>query len=92
MGYPTNNDELETLADITQSFSLHIRMHLIIQKSKIRSIIPCKSHHSTYIFDTGEQIGPMDETIIYKYLGYHQQAKQMQQKQIKLELTNILVC
>lgn len=74
--------EIQNLANITQSFSSDIQMEFGIDKCKILSVRNGKIQQNIYELTDGQQINPVDPVSGYKYLGYFQ-TQQIHQKQSK---------
>ena len=83
--YASNLRDIKKLADITEMFSVDIKMELGIDKCKMQSIRRGKKENNTYELKTGEKIEEIDNDNGYRYLGY-QQTRQIHQRETKIEI------
>lgn len=84
--YSNSTQSLHTLADITQLFSHDINMVFGIDKCKTLTVKRGNIEKNRYKLISGEIIEAMDLNNSYKYLGM-QQARQIEQKNIKLDIS-----
>ncbi|KAJ0173906.1 hypothetical protein K1T71_010052 [Dendrolimus kikuchii] len=70
--YAATENELKDLADIVDKFSIDIKMEFGIDKCKINSVKNGQNYSHHYTTTTGDNIIPLCEWDVYKYLGYNQ--------------------
>ncbi|XP_039759615.1 uncharacterized protein LOC120633471 [Pararge aegeria] len=83
--YATTQKDLYQLANLTEQYSQDICMEFGIDKCKINAIKDGQSLQHTYHMEAGQQINSLEETEVYKYLGYNQ-GKLIEYKNTKTKL------